>query len=426
MALIKYRQNGEWVTIPLTATEISPDIVINSSQITISNIDSSASGNVNSGDSLSVAISKIINQIKDGVTADIDLSEYYKKIESDARYVQAEPGKGLSTEDFTTALKNKLNSLNNYTLPQATSSILGGVKIGTGVNIGADGTISVDSTDLSAYITADQISNQYVKKESGKGLSSNDFTNAEKLKLQGLQNYTLPIATADALGGIKVGSGLKIDGSGVLTANVTSTGDLDLSDYYTKEQVNSQISSIPKFAISVVTALPSSEISNTTVYLVRNTDSEDRNMYTEYIYVNGVWETLGAQKVDLTDYLTKDEADSKYIDESELTVNLGDYITKTEANETYISKTEPLELPIASSNRLGGVKIGAGVNIGGDGTISVTPTDLSAYYTKVEVDNAIQQATGDAVQVTYYTTTEIDSLFEAAQATLPDADTMKF
>lgn len=419
MALIKYRQNGEWVTIPLTATEISPDIVINSSQITINNIDSSASGDVNSGDSLSVAISKIINQIKDGVIGDIDLSEYYKKTESDARYVQVEAGKGLSTEDFTTALKNKLNSLNNYTLPQATSSILGGVKIGSGVNIGADGTISVDSTDLSAYITADQISNQYVKKESGKGLSSNDFTNAEKLKLQGLQNYTLPIATADALGGIKVGSGLKIDGSGVLTANVTSTGDLDLSDYYTKEQVNSQISSIPKFAISVVTSLPSSDISNTTVYLVRNTDSEDRNMYTEYIYVNGVWETLGAQKVDLTDYLTKDEADSKYMDK-------GDYITKTEANSTYVSKSDPIELPIASSNRLGGVKIGAGVNIGGDGTISVTPTDLSAYYTKVEVDQAIEQATGDAVQVTYYTTTEIDSLFEAAQATLPDADTMKF
>ena len=93
--------------------------------------------------------------------------------------------------------------------------------------------------------------------------------------------------------------------------NVTFVDYPGKSNYYTKEQVNSQISSIPKFAISVVTALPSSSISNTTVYLVRNTDSED--MYTEYIYVNGEWKTLGDRKVDL-----KDEADSKYIDESEL------------------------------------------------------------------------------------------------------------
>jgi hypothetical protein len=37
-------------------------------------------------------------------------------------------------------------------------------------------------------------------------------------------SYTLPIATASELGGIKVGSGLSIDGSGVLTATGGGTG----------------------------------------------------------------------------------------------------------------------------------------------------------------------------------------------------------
>ena len=44
-----------------------------------------------------------------------------------------------------------------------------------------------------------------VDKVEGKGLSTNDFTTAEKNKLAGLKNYTLPVASEGALGGIKVG-----------------------------------------------------------------------------------------------------------------------------------------------------------------------------------------------------------------------------
>lgn len=42
-------------------------------------------------------------------------------------------------------------------------------------------------------------------KEDGKGLSTNDFTNAYKNKLDGLSNYSLPIANGSKLGGIKTG-----------------------------------------------------------------------------------------------------------------------------------------------------------------------------------------------------------------------------
>lgn len=55
-------------------------------------------------------------------------------------------GKGLSTNDFTDALLKKLNDIaanaNNYSLPTATNSTLGGVKIGSNININS-GTISV-------------------------------------------------------------------------------------------------------------------------------------------------------------------------------------------------------------------------------------------------------------------------------------------
>ena len=52
-----------------------------------------------------------------GKTTSVDLTDYYKKSEVDNllnNKVDKVEGKGLSTEDFTTELKNRLNSLENY------------------------------------------------------------------------------------------------------------------------------------------------------------------------------------------------------------------------------------------------------------------------------------------------------------------------
>lgn len=83
----------------------------------------------------------------------------------------------------------------------------------------------------------------------------------------------------------------------------------DLTNYYTKVETNELVSKIPKFAIEVVDTLPTENISNTTVYLLKSSE-EAPNLYTEYIYVNEAWEELGAQTVDLSDYYTKTETDA--------------------------------------------------------------------------------------------------------------------
>ncbi len=62
-----------------------------------------------------------------------------------------------------------------------------------------------------------KIKSVFVPQQAGKGLSERDFTSADKAKLDSLQNYTLPAATADTLGGVKVGTGLSI-ADGVLAA----------------------------------------------------------------------------------------------------------------------------------------------------------------------------------------------------------------
>ena len=55
---------------------------------------------------------------------------------------------------------------------------------------------------------------------------------------------------------------------------------------------------MPKFDVEVVDALPTENISETTIYLVPSKSNEG-DMYKEYIYKNGKWELLGIQKLDL-------------------------------------------------------------------------------------------------------------------------------
>ena len=90
---------------------------------------------------------------------------------------------------------------------------------------------TIEKTDLSSDVqttldkaetAATQIGNK-VDKVDGKGLSTNDYTTDEKNKLSGVElganNYSLPTATTDVLGGIKVGTGLSVDENGVLSVD---------------------------------------------------------------------------------------------------------------------------------------------------------------------------------------------------------------
>lgn len=91
------------------------------------------------------------------------------------------------------------------------------------------------------------------------------------------------------------------------TSDVTTSlaTKADKSDTYTKTEVDSRVSAIPKFSIDVVDTLPTSG-SSETVYLVK-TGETSPDLYTEYIYVNGAWEKLGTQTTDLTDYVKNEE-----------------------------------------------------------------------------------------------------------------------
>ena len=78
--------------------------------------------------------------------------------------------------------------------------------------------------------------NLKVNQEQGKGLSEEDFTASLKAKLNDLENYSLPAASNEELGGIKVGEGLSIDSNGVLSASGggAAATDIDWDDIKNK------------------------------------------------------------------------------------------------------------------------------------------------------------------------------------------------
>lgn len=109
------------------------------------------------------------------------------------------------------------------------------------------------------------------------------------------------------------------------------------SQTYTRDEIDGKISAIPKFSIKAVQALPTADISETTVYLLSTGSGSD--LYTEYIYVDGEWEVLGSQRVDLSGYATEEWASGMFQPK-------GNYLTEHQSLEGY-AKTEEIPTKIS-------------------------------------------------------------------------------
>ena len=200
-----------------------------------------------------------------------------------------------------------LNVLDNYTVRDSHKIVGTGA---TTVTSDANGVITISSTDTNTV---------YTHPNSGvtAGTYKSVTVNAQGHVTSGTNPTTLSgYGITDA----KIANGVITLGANSITP---LTSHQSLANYYTKGEVNSQISSIPKFAIAVVTDLPTGNFSDTTIYL-KKTGSDTQNLYTEYIYVDGKWEQLGTQKLDLSGYLTKTDASNTY---------LGMYATAVSANK---------------------------------------------------------------------------------------------
>lgn len=178
-----------------------------------------------------------------------------------------------------------------------------------------------------------------VDKVSGKGLSTNDYTTAEKTKLDGIadnaNNYTHPAHTAYKSGLYKLAVdalGHVTGASAVTKADITALGipgqdtnttyndvtqsahglmtaadkkKLDAfgaaSSYATTAYVGQQISASGHITKSIVATLPAaSEAKENVIYMVKKASGSGSNLYDEYMLIDGKLELVGdsATKID--------------------------------------------------------------------------------------------------------------------------------
>ena len=164
--------------------------------------------------------------------------------------------------NYTAAEKEKLAGVeagaNNYTLPAASGSTLGGVKVGSNISVASDGTISVPAMDWS------NIENKPTK--------LSEFTN---------------------------------DGVFITKGVTDLTNYYKKSEVYTQDEVNDLISQITSISVEVVTELPTTG-TNGVIYLIAHSHGTG-DAYDEYVWVasKSAFEKIGSTDIDLSNYWTK-------------------------------------------------------------------------------------------------------------------------
>lgn len=196
--------------------------------------------------------------------------EYLEGSDQQPGKVDKVAGKILSTNDFSDALKTKLDNIaenaNNYILPVAGQNITGGVRTTSEVVSSAGYTATPIIGGVPYYKNTDTTYTPATS--SADGLMSA----SDKAKLDGLasdlHNYTLPTAGKNQLGGVKT------------TSSVTS------SSGYTPVPI---IGGVPYYKDTTYGAMTSSSPNYTEFVLVPAPKSADQ---TKYLRGDGTWQSM--------------------------------------------------------------------------------------------------------------------------------------
>ena len=220
----------------------------------------------------------------------------------EGKFVAQETGKGLSSNDYTSAEKTKLSGIaegaNKYVHPSYTAQKSGLYK----VTVDASGHVSATTAVAKADITGLGIPAQDTTYADATTSTHGLMSAADKTKLDG-------VATGAQANKIE---SVKVNGT-ALTPDSSKAVNVDLSAYaksadVTKE-IASAVSGVTQIDYSVVESLPSTGKKGI-IYLVANSGSGN-NIYDEYIYINSKFEKLGSREMDLSSYAKKTDIPTK-------------------------------------------------------------------------------------------------------------------
>lgn len=191
--------------------------------------------------------------------------------------VDKDGSKVLSDVNFTSAYESKLNSLENYVLPTASAETLGGIKVGAGLQISEQGTLSATGGG-----TADSVDWENVQDKpttiAGYGISDASIS-GQKVTL-GSNSVTVP-----------TNNNQLTNGAGYQTASEVQSA------------ITEAIGDITGFEFQIVEDLPGTG-ENGVIYLISNSGT-GQNIYDEYIWTGTAFEKIGTTDVDLSNYWSK-------------------------------------------------------------------------------------------------------------------------
>src|SRR5574344_2128524 len=314
-------------------------------------------------------------------TGDQDLSALATKTEVAtglATKVDIEAGKGLSTNDYTSAEKTKLAAI-------------------SGTNTG--------DQDLSALATETEVATDLATKvdvEAGKGLSTNDYTSAEKTKLAAISGTNTGDQDLSGLATkteVTAGLATKVDkeaGKGLSTNDYTSaektklaaisgtnTGDQDLTGLATKT------------ALADSTAKVRSEIPDVSGFLSAETDP--------------AYTASQAAKITATDITNLGNLSGVNTGDQDLT----GLATKTEVTAGLATKVDVEAGKGLSTNDYTSAEKTKLAAISGTNT---GDQDLSGLATKTEVTAGLAKVRSEIPDVSGFLSAETDPAYTASQA----------
>lgn len=158
--------------------------------------------------------------------------------------------------------------------------------------------------------------------------------------------------------------------SGFITTTVANlTNYYKKTETYTKSEIDTLVSNAASGGFIPVETLPTTNISTKGIYLVPSATTKTKNVYDEYINLDGTvngWEMIGDTKINLSDYVTVtalNTALANYVTATTLSTTLADYVTVTSLSTTLANYV----------------------------TATLLSTTLGSYYTKTEIDAMIAE-----------------------------------
>ena len=246
--------------------------------------------------------------------------------------------------------------------------------------------------DLKADIEAKMLNK--VEVVVGKQLSTEDFTTEEKEKLAGLEKYTLPVASEEELGGVKVGEGLYV------TDGKLNVQEQDLSAYAKTAAVEEKLNDYAK-AVEVQTQL------------------EAYAKKTELPSIEGLAKTTEVD-AKLVDYAKEAEVNTKLAEKADATV-IPTLATKAEVTAAVegVAKTTEVDTKLVDYAKTAdiantyatkeAINAVAGLDADTVAELKVLAQNSDLTTVAAKVANVYTKAESDAKLVDYAKTTDVET-----------------